>query len=42
LPDAFFSDPNYQFGYILEDLGIENEVIHILCPFGIFYNHVVY
>jgi hypothetical protein len=27
LPDGFFSDQNYQLGYILEDLGIENVVI---------------
>jgi hypothetical protein len=24
LPDGFFSDQKYQFGYILEDLGMEN------------------
>jgi hypothetical protein len=24
LPDGFFSDENYEFGYILEDLGMEN------------------
>jgi hypothetical protein len=24
LPDGFFSDQKYQFGYILENLGMEN------------------
>jgi hypothetical protein len=28
LPDAFFSDQKSQFGYILEDLGIENVEIY--------------
>jgi hypothetical protein len=27
LPDGFFSDQKYQFGYILEDLGMEKVVI---------------
>jgi hypothetical protein len=27
LPDGFVSDQKYQFGYILEDLGMENVVI---------------
>jgi hypothetical protein len=33
LPDGFFSDQKSQFGYILEDLGIENV---IFWSFGIF------
>jgi hypothetical protein len=28
LPDGFFSDQNYQIGYILEGLGMENVVIY--------------
>jgi hypothetical protein len=28
LPDDFFSDQKSQFGYILEDLGMENVVIY--------------
>jgi hypothetical protein len=28
LPDGFFSDQKYQFGYILEDVGMENVVIY--------------
>jgi hypothetical protein len=48
LPDGFFSDQKSQFGYILEDLGMENVVIysghleyfttigHILWAFGNF------
>jgi hypothetical protein len=28
LPDGFFSDQKYQFGKILEDLGMENVVIY--------------
>jgi hypothetical protein len=28
LPDGFFSDQNSSFGYILEDLGMENVVIY--------------
>jgi hypothetical protein len=27
LPDGFFSDQKFQFGYILEDLGMENIVL---------------
>jgi hypothetical protein len=27
LPDGFFSDQKSQLGYILEDLGIENDAI---------------
>jgi hypothetical protein len=34
LPDDFFSGQNYQFGYILEDLEMENVVI--------FYVHLKY
>jgi hypothetical protein len=49
LPDGFFSDQKSQFGYILEDLGMENAVIHIgilviwiiLPPLGIFYGKLV-
>jgi hypothetical protein len=33
---------NDQFGYILEDLGIENVVIGIFWSFGIFYDQWVY
>jgi hypothetical protein len=33
---------NTNFGKNLEGLGIENVVIHILLPFGIFYGHFVY
>jgi hypothetical protein len=42
LPDGFFSDQKSQFGYISEDLGMENAAIYILvistvlvpmCPF---------
>jgi hypothetical protein len=48
LPDGFFSDQKSQFGYILEDLGMESVVIysdhwgyfmtigHFLLAFGIF------
>jgi hypothetical protein len=28
LPDGFFSDQKSQFGYILEDLGMENVIIY--------------
>jgi hypothetical protein len=35
LPDGFFSDPKYQFGYIFEDLGIEKVAIHIFWSFVI-------
>jgi hypothetical protein len=28
LPDGSFSDQKYQFGYILEDLGMENVAIN--------------
>jgi hypothetical protein len=34
--------PKSQFGYILEGLGMENDDIHILWPFGIYYGHLVY
>jgi hypothetical protein len=42
LPDGFFSDQKYQFGYILEDLGMENVVMYIFGSFGLFYNYWVY
>jgi hypothetical protein len=54
LPDGLLSYQKYQFGYILEGLGIENVGIfydhliyftaklYILCPFGIVCVHVVY
>jgi hypothetical protein len=38
LPDGFFSDQKSKFGYILEDLGMEN----VVRSFGIFYDHWVY
>jgi hypothetical protein len=46
LPDGFFSDQKSQFGYFLEDLGMENIVIilviyNILLPLDIFYGHLV-
>jgi hypothetical protein len=34
LPDGLFSNQKYQFGYILEDLGMENV--------GLFYDHLEY
>jgi N-acetyl-anhydromuramyl-L-alanine amidase AmpD len=37
LPDGFFSAQNY-FGYILEDLEMENQ----FCSVGIFYDHSVF
>jgi hypothetical protein len=40
LPDGFFSNPNPQFGQILEGLRLENVDIPILWPFGIFYRHL--
>jgi hypothetical protein len=36
---VYFQTKNSPFGYIWEDLGMENIVIHIFWPFGIFYNH---
>jgi hypothetical protein len=46
LPDGFFSDQKSQFGYILEDLSMENVVINsgrleYFRPFGIRYGHFV-
>jgi hypothetical protein len=47
LPDGFFSDQKPLFGYILEDLGMENVVMYILViwnilrPLSIFYGHLV-
>jgi hypothetical protein len=28
LPDGFFTDQNFQFGYFLENLGMENVVLY--------------
>jgi hypothetical protein len=39
---GFFSDQKSQFGYILEDLGMENIVLYIFCSFRVFYDHRVY
>jgi hypothetical protein len=36
LPDGFFSDQKYQFGYILEDLGMEKVSTHIFWPLEYF------
>jgi hypothetical protein len=41
LPDGIFSKQKCQTGYILEGLTIE-DFGHILCPFGLFYCHLVY
>jgi hypothetical protein len=54
MPDAAFSYQKYQFGHILEGLGVENIGMFyghseyfmptwcILCPFGIFCGHLVH
>jgi hypothetical protein len=48
LPDGIFSYQKFQFGYILEGLGMENVGVtygyfwNILLPFGIFYGSWVY
>jgi hypothetical protein len=46
LPDGLVSNPKYQFGYVLEGLGMENVVIfmticNILRPFGQSYGSLV-
>jgi hypothetical protein len=41
LPDGLFPDQKSHFGYILEDLGMENVVI-TSGKFGIFYDYWVY
>jgi hypothetical protein len=45
LPDGYFSNQKSQFGYILEDLGMENVAIlaiwNSVGPLGTFQGHLV-
>jgi hypothetical protein len=43
LQDGMFSNKNPNLGkYVLEGLGMENDGIGILWPFGIYSGHLVY
>jgi uncharacterized membrane protein (DUF106 family) len=42
LPDGLFTNQKYKFGTILVGLRLETVDIHILWPFGIFYEHLGY
>jgi hypothetical protein len=41
LPDGLFSNQKYQFGYILEGLGMKMTVWNIVRPFGITYGRLL-
>jgi hypothetical protein len=42
LPDDIFANKNFQFGYVLEGLGMENVGTHILQLFGTFNRQLLY